>query len=490
MWFKLFLRLVCGLVLIALLVQCAPTPSPTPSVPTSFSSAERAVQEAKKYAGTTINVVWEKGLQAEDPKTYGPKWEALTGIKVNVVEVSYVDLYLTQIQRGQDGSLDVIHYAPAWLIDFVNAGVLTPLNPYIDKYMNKADLDDYLPPYAAQGFGRLGDQWYGLPDDGDVFILYYRQDLFEDQENQAAFKQKYGYDLHPPKNYQEFNEIGAFFTEKYAPDLYGGALQRDPGQLYSWFVGPFSGSGGQFFDPQSMAPGINSPVGVKVLSDLAQTSGWMPPDVNEWDFVKVLTAWLEGRLAMMISWPPIGRWSEGIGLTTEQLSWVPKTRVAGKVGYAPEPGGRSCFAGGFALGVAGGSKNKEAAYLFIQWMNSPEISLERVMLPYALRDPFRKSHFQSDKYRALWPSAGEYLDVLNKSALRGQYELGIPGAFDYNAALNAAIFASYAGQSPQVVLDEAAQKWQRITEMRGLETQKSAYNNWLGSEWSSPGPRP
>ena len=41
------------------------------------------------------------------------------------------------------------------------------------------------------------------------------------------------------------------------------------------------------------------------------------------------------------------------------------------------------------------SKRKEAAYLFMQWLNSPEVSLERVMLPYSLRDPFRLSHISS-----------------------------------------------------------------------------------------------
>jgi multiple sugar transport system substrate-binding protein len=40
---------------------------------------------------------------------------------------------------------------------------------------------------------------YGLPDDGDVFILYYRTDLFDDPENQAEFKAAHGYDLAPPE---------------------------------------------------------------------------------------------------------------------------------------------------------------------------------------------------------------------------------------------------------------------------------------------------
>ena len=46
-----------------------------------------------------------------------------------------------------------------------------------------------------------------------------------------------------------------------------------------------------------------------------------------------------------------------------------------------------------ALAVASDSKHKEPAYLFIQWLNSEDICIERVQLPYALRDPFRNSHY-------------------------------------------------------------------------------------------------
>ena len=107
---------------------------------------------------------------------------------------------------------------------------------------------------------------------------------------------------------------------------------------------------------------------------------------------------MAGQLAMVGgTWPPIGRWSEGT--TAEQLNWVPETQVAGKVGYSVMPMGHSLHNAGFILGVSADSQNKEAAYLFIQWVTSPTISLQRVMLPYALRDPYRLSHYASEEYR-------------------------------------------------------------------------------------------
>jgi multiple sugar transport system substrate-binding protein len=508
------LLLVVGLMLMGLAAQCgAPaTPQVVEKVVTvevekevekvvtvevekevqmgTFSSADRAVEEAKQYAGITLNVVREAGLQAQDPLTMGPIWEQLTGIKVNVIEMAYLDMYTNQLQDALTGggAYDVIDFSPLWLIDYVNAGAAEPLNPYIEKYMNPSDMEDYLPVYAAEGYARMGDTWYGLPDDGDVFVLYYRKDLFEDPDNMAEFKAKYGYDLVPPKTWKEFNEIGQFFTDKLAPDIYGGAIQRLEGQVYSWWYGEFSGNGGQFFDPETMEPMINSDIGVQALQEMVDQNKWMPPGVEKWGFVEILSAWMDGKLAMVITWPPIGRWSAGYGTTSKQLEWVPTTKVAGNVGYAPMPGGRPTLAGGFSLGISPASQNKEAAYLFIQWMNSPEISLQRVMLPFALRDPYRLSHFQSAAYNTAWPDAPSYLATLQEGAMTGQAELGIPGAREYAEAIDNACTAAFAGTDPKEALDTAAQAWNEITERLGRDQQKENYRVWLQGPWNKPGP--
>ena len=45
--------------------------------------AERAVEAAKAYSGTTLTITWEAGLQALDPLNFsGPLWEELTGIRI------------------------------------------------------------------------------------------------------------------------------------------------------------------------------------------------------------------------------------------------------------------------------------------------------------------------------------------------------------------------------------------------------------------------
>jgi multiple sugar transport system substrate-binding protein len=442
-------------------------------------SAARAVAEAKQYAGTTLNVTWESGLQAQDPLLFsGPEWEKLTGIKINVVELPFTELYSSAVAEhlGGSGAYDVINYSPAWTGDLAEAGVIEPLDAYIDKYMDKKDLEDINPTYLP--FMSWKGQNYGLFDDGDVFVMYYRKDWFEDEKNMAEFKEKFNRDLAPPATWAEWDEVCQFFTEKYQPEMYGCAIQRAEGQAYSWFLDHFRVNGGKFFD-DNMKAAINSEAGVQTLTEMAASNKFMPPGVEKWGFVEVLSSWLDGKTGMIITWPPIGRWSEGYGTQTAQLSWVPKTQVAGKVGYAIPPGGHSELAGGFNLGVSTDSKNKEAAYLFVQWLNSPEVSAQRVKLPFALRDPYRISHYEDTLYQNLWPAAPEYLKVLQDGAEAGLSDLGIPGAREYEEAIDRAVTAAYAGTDPQEALDTAAEAFDAITERIGVDAQKAAYDEWV-----------
>lgn len=452
------------------------------------SSAAAAVEAAQQYAGSEINITWEAGLQSQDPLIFsGPEWEKLTGIKVNVVELPFPELYSQAVAEhlAGSGAFDIVSYSPAWTGDLADSGVIEPLDAYMDQYMNKEDLEDINPTYLP--FQSWKDQTYGLYDDGDVFILYYRKDWFEDADNQAAFQEQFGYELAPPETWQQWDEICQFFTETYSPDAYGCATQRAEGQAYLWFMDHFRTNGGVFFDGD-MNAAINSEAGIQTLTEMANSNQFMPPGVEKWGFIEILSAWLDGSLGMVITWPPIGRWSEGYGTQTEQLSWVPETQVAGNVGYAIPPGGHSELAGGFSLGVSADSENKEAAYLFIQWLTSPEISKQRVKLPFALRDPYRISHYEDTLYQNLWPSAGEYLQVLRDAADAGVSDLGIPGAREYEESLDRAITSVYAGEDPTEALNKAAEEWNAITERIGVDDQKAAYDEWAQNPSAYPNP--
>jgi multiple sugar transport system substrate-binding protein len=190
-----------------------------------------------------------------------------------------------------------------------------------------------------------------------------------------------------------------------------------------------------------------------------------------------------GQLAMVGgTWPPYGRWSEGT--TAEQLNWIPETQVAGKVGYSIMPMGHGLHNAGFSLGVSSNSPNKEAAYLFIQWMTSPSISLQRVMLPYALRDPYRLSHFASEEYRNQWATAGDYLDTLQAGADTALLDIIMPGSAEYHTAIDQAVTAAQGGTSVEDALATGDSAFNEITDRIGRDAQKTAYEEFLTMQGS------
>jgi multiple sugar transport system substrate-binding protein len=327
---------------------------------------------------------------------------------------------------------------------------------------------------------------YGLPDDGDVFLMYYRKDILAREDLKKAFKAKHGYDLGVPKTWKEFDEIGAFLTEALKSEgVYGASFFREPGYGNFMFQERFRNEGGKFFDA-NMKAAINSPAGVKVLSDWVAENKWMPPGVQKFGFVENLAVFVQGQSAMTISWPPYGRFAAGYLANEKALSWVPKTSVAGKVGYALPPGGHPQLAAGFALSVASTSKQKEQAYLFIQWLNSEEISRERVKLPYALRDPFRESHFTDPDYIKLWPEAKDYLAALQAGAKTGLLDLSLIQTDKYEEALRQGISRLWAGEDPKKILDDVAKQWDDITKRVGLNKQKAVYGAWAAKSGAYP----
>ncbi len=452
------------------------------------SAAQKAVDAAKKMCnGKTITIVWEAGLQSLDPKNFsGPMWEKLTTCKISVVEVSTADMFtkIMQEYRAGTGAYDALNVIPAWMPDLVQAGALEQLDAMVDKYGFRAELQKIAPTYRDNQM-KVNGKIYGFPDDGDVFLMYYRKDIFADPALQKDFKAKLGYDLAPPKTWKQFGEIGQFLTEKLKDKgVYGAAQFREPGYGNYMFQERFRNEGGKFFDANMKAQ-INNAAGVKVLAGWRNENKFMPAGVEKFGFVENLATFLKGESAMTISWPPYGRFAAGY-IKDDAMKWVPESKIAGKVGYALPPGGHPQLAAGFALSVASTSKNKELAYLFIQWLNSEEISMQRVQLPYALRDPFRDSHFTSKEYLAKWPDAKDYLAVLQAGSKTGLIDLSLIQTDKYEEALRQGISRLWAGEDPKAILDDVAKSWDETTQKIGVDKQKAVYNAWAAKGGAYP----
>jgi multiple sugar transport system substrate-binding protein len=445
----------------------------------SVSAAAEAAASA--FSGETLNVVWEGGLQAQDPLLFsGPLWTERTGVNINVIEVpGGNELYSRQLQEGiaRSGAFDVISMAPSWVPDYVTSGVIRDIDEFLAAHMPEGALDDVLPLY--RGMGTYQGKNYGLFDDGDTLLLYYRTDLFE--EHGAEFEGEYGYALAAPQNYKEMADIGRFLTEKLAPDVYGIGFGRATGAGGNsfLFLSHYKANGGTLFDPETMRAQVNGEAGLRTIREQAFLNQFMPPGIEALNPVDTFQQWLAGAYGMTWFWPPLGRWSANYGRQAEQMSFLPESQVAGKTGYALFPGNITQMAGGFILGVSADSPRQELAYLFNQWLSSPEISLQRVTLPFALRDPYRVSHFESDEYKALWPEAEQYLATLQLAAENASLDIIMPGGQEFLDSIDRAMTAVYAGTDAQAALDTAASEFDAIVERIGMERMQEAYANYI-----------
>ena len=95
----------------------------------SADSAQAAVDAANALdpKPAELNVVWEDGLQLQDPTIFsGPMWEELTGIKINPIGKPFPELFAAQVAEhlGATEAYDVLYFPPSWSADFVAQGLV------------------------------------------------------------------------------------------------------------------------------------------------------------------------------------------------------------------------------------------------------------------------------------------------------------------------------------------------------------------------------
>ena len=440
------------------------------------SSAETAVAAAQQFGGITLNVTWESGVPASNPKSsWVPEWEELTGITINTVELDRPDLFAAAIAEhvADSGAFDILSIEPAWIPDLLAAGVVEPIDELASQYLDPLDLEDYHPLYRDIATWR--GQRFGFFDDGDTHILYFRKDIFDELG------------LGPPRTWDELVETAAAINGAKAPDIWGVDFWRTTSFQHWAFLPAFQAQGGRPFNPENMEPELDSEIGLLVLNQLLSQNEVAPPDVLDHDPIHVVNSWLEGTAAMILWWPTAGRWAAGYGgAGDEGFEVLSESQIVDKVGYTTVPGGHGQHASGYVLALGADSPNSEAAYLTMQWATSPGISLKRLTQPQSLRDPYRISHFRSDTYRALWPDASRYLETLNAAAGVALTDFMIPGWQEYALALADAVAATYKGSEPSDALDAAVGEWNEITDRIGRDSQVEMWNSYLEVPGSSP----
>lgn len=413
-------RHVLRVMLIAalLLTACAPKPSETPSQPQQplateapsggEPSAATEAPSAKPFEGVTINIMMEGVPDTEFVQAVLPKFEEASGMKVNIEVLNYALMHeklVPQLTAPEGaGSYDVIVVDNYWVGEFVNAGWLMELD---DRVANSQtiNLDDYLPSMVNM-VGKLNGKTYMIPFYNYAMALIYRDDLLNDPALQEEYKQKFGKDLALPTSPEEYVELAKFMTRDTNGDgqidLYGSAmmgLRPDPTTME--FLNYLYSSGGRIYD-ENWNVTINNEAGIKALTlyvDAMKNAA--PPGAPAYGFDEAFSTMAQGQAFSYITF----NWM------LPQLNDPEKSQVVDKCKVVRVPGGKGLLGGwGWAIPVS--SPNPDAAWAFIEWVESFEIAKERALLGGA---PARKDVFEDADVLAKYPHYSEVEQIVGEA---------------------------------------------------------------------------
>lgn len=299
-------------------------------------------------------------LQAEHFSTIHPD------IQVNRTFMEIHSLYDRMVteQKVFSAEHDLFLCVTDWLPELIQMNGLVPLNDYLEKDP---------PEDWPHGWGNSMKLLQTAPD-GEIYgiayhdgpeMFLYREDLFNDPQEQAAFLVKHGYPLQVPTTWSQFLDVARFFTRP-EQDLYGCVLAGYPdghNNVYDFLIHLWS-RGGELVDAD-WNPAFNSAIGKEALQylvNLYMTENVLPPHAREMDSVATGHYFAKGHAAMMWNWCGFAALAEIPELSN--IVGKTKTTVIPK-GDNPEARHMSLNIY-WVLTIPVGSENKDAAYQFIK----------------------------------------------------------------------------------------------------------------------------
>jgi multiple sugar transport system substrate-binding protein len=290
---------------------------------------------------------------AGDPWTAGQKqaaaeWGTDTGGQIDINAVPYENLHDKQaLSQAGAGGFDIMYVHPSWFGEFAKAGYLAPIDSYLaDAQRNPSGFSaaSYLPNVLAQG--KFDSKQYCLPDFVSTVVVGYRKDLF-----QAA-------NLQPPKTLDDI------ITDAQALNGKNGAsgiiLPGKRTGAVSDVMGTLLTAQGNWWYGANGKSSLNPAAATAAVDFYTKAAKYAPKGLLNDSVDEVSAGAAQGKAAMVISTTP----------SLQALEDPSKSSTVGKWGYAPiqvaggKPAGELIY---WNWCVSAKSKNKDAAYSFLQW---------------------------------------------------------------------------------------------------------------------------
>lgn len=293
-----------------------------------------------------------------------PMFEAISGIKVELVCVSYEELHVRLENLTQESPYDIIRIDMA---DFPLLGdqLYSPLSQILPPDNLRKQLQDGI----YERYSLINGTPYALPFDPSVMMFLYRQDLFSNALLQRAYYEEFHEKLEVPTTIEQYVRIAQFFTRsafENSPTEFGSTTTCGSDATFaSDFLPFYLGSGGYVTNNSKLYP-LNSPEMVSAMAKYKEMQCFTSK--QQW-WGESLRQFASGNVAMTIAY-------------SNYVSDVVNTQysnVVGRVGAAVLPGGHPLLGGG-VIGVSRFSQKQEACRQFLNWFYSDDIASMMVRL--------------------------------------------------------------------------------------------------------------
>ncbi|MGL4440578.1 MAG: extracellular solute-binding protein [Bosea sp. (in: a-proteobacteria)] len=331
-----------------------------------------------------------------------PEFTKETGIKVEVDQLEFLKMREKQTLEltKARGDYDLISYVVFSKADYVFADQLENLARY---FMNPRladpafDPEDIIPGYmqnigvagGAKGYlpGPTGSL-FGIPFGSETSILGYRKDIFEK------------HNLKVPTTYDEMVDLACKIPQ--LEKGMGGMASRaasghHAAHAYLLHLAPL---GGRVFD-DNWNPIINNAAGIKAAETLKKIVDCGPEGAKTFGVAEAGAAFLQGKTAMYLD----------STVFAGQVDNPVQSKVVGQVGWAMHPMGvrRGSQTGGFGIAIPRNAKNKEAAFLLMQWLTSKRVDK---MVALQGGNPIRFSTHADAEVNAKFPYMSTFGEAL------------------------------------------------------------------------------
>lgn len=337
--------------------------------------AEQSITVIMPRHEMDIKGVWERQTR---------EFEKETGIKVELIQMAWervADKVLTEMASG-GSAYDVIEFDNVWPAKFLSAGWIIPLDEFIDR----ETVDEMLPGLVST-FSKDG-HLYGVVWNNDTrFFMYNKKKL--ELAGIAV----------PPKTWDEFTEqtkkMQAANIIRYG---YIGAWEQSQ-MLTNEFTFFCYSFGSNLFTEDGKPTFLEKPAidALSFMVDAVNKEKTVDPASITANYEMAANVFYNGETAFFLqAWPGVYAYSNDPSVSkivgeVEVAEWIPAAREEFQATLTlPE-----------ALAIPATSKNKEAAWKYIEYMTSPEREKQRCLEIGVL--PIWKKLFTDPDLLALYP---------------------------------------------------------------------------------------